>query len=163
MTVNQCDDRRMSRDFCVEVAAAALPLPVAEEDVPDEVGVDEAREIIEQERARLVARLRAAWDEGVIADPLLAELVEARAERERADARIRRLVAYGRAFTWPRPYPLARLAAAAGMSVSGVRTCYGPGDVDLVAGQVGHGPFRASTAAEVGDPAGAGEEEADRG
>jgi hypothetical protein len=47
--------------------------------------------------------------------------------------RIRELLAYGREFVQPRPYTLGDLAAAAGMSISGVRTAYGHHDVDQVA------------------------------
>jgi hypothetical protein len=60
---------------------------------------------------------------------LLDDIAVARMERDRADERLRRLVAYGRTQVYPRPYRLADLAAAAGMSISGVRICYRLADV----------------------------------
>ena len=65
---------------------------------------------------------RAGWS--AAADPLLAALAVARARKDQADNDIRLLLAYARELTWPRPYKLADLAVAAGMSVSGVRTAY---------------------------------------
>jgi len=65
-------------------------------------------------------------------DPLLVALSEARRDRDVAEERIRRLLAFGREFAGPRPYTLAVLAAAAGMSISGVRSGYQQGDVDAV-------------------------------
>src|SRR5271166_6023907 len=58
------------------------------------------------------------------ADPVLAALHDARDRRDQADRDIRILLAYARELTRPRPYRLADLAAAAGMSISGVRTAY---------------------------------------
>ena len=57
-------------------------------------------------------------------DPVLAALHDARDRRDQADRDIRILLAYARELTSPRPYRLADLAAAAGMSISGVRTAY---------------------------------------
>jgi hypothetical protein len=57
-------------------------------------------------------------------DPLLDALREARDRRDQADRDIRILLAYARELTSPRPYRLADLAAAAGMSISGVRVAY---------------------------------------
>ena len=42
---------------------------------------------------------------------------------------MRVLLAYAREITAPRPYRLADLAQAAGMSISGIRAAYSPGDV----------------------------------
>jgi len=61
---------------------------------------------------------------------LLAALREARCRRDAADRDIRRLIAQARELTYPRPYTLACLAQAAGMSISGVRTAYTPADVE---------------------------------
>jgi hypothetical protein len=58
------------------------------------------------------------------ADPLLAALEDARQRRCQADREIRLLLAYARECVTPRPYRLADLADAAGMSISGVRTAY---------------------------------------
>ena len=65
-------------------------------------------------------------------DVLLAALAEARRRRDTADRDIRLLLAYGREVASPRPYRLADLAEAAGMSISGVRTACTPADVDDV-------------------------------
>ena len=46
---------------------------------------------------------------------------------------MRRLLAYGREFTRPRPYRLTDLADAAGMSISGVRTAYDADEITHVA------------------------------
>ena len=75
------------------------------------------------------ARLRpvtAAWQ---ASDPVLAALRAARARRDQADADIRILLAYARELATPRPYRLADLADATGMSISGVRTAYTGHDV----------------------------------
>jgi len=63
-------------------------------------------------------------DAGQAADPVLAALREARDRRDQADHDIRILLAYARGLTSPRPYRLTDLAAAAGMSISGVRVAY---------------------------------------
>jgi AraC-like DNA-binding protein len=57
-------------------------------------------------------------------DRVLAAIADARTRRDQADRDIRILLAYARELTAPRPYRLADLAAAAGMSLSGVRTAY---------------------------------------
>ena len=57
-------------------------------------------------------------------DPVLAALKEARDRRNQADHDIRVLLAYARELSRPRPYRLIDLAAAAGMSISGVRVAY---------------------------------------
>jgi hypothetical protein len=63
-------------------------------------------------------------DQAAQPDPLLAALAEARDRRDRADRDIRTLLAYARELTCPRPYRLTDLAAAAGMSISGVLVAY---------------------------------------
>jgi hypothetical protein len=57
-------------------------------------------------------------------DPLLAALDAARIRKEEADQQIRLLLAYARELAAPRPYRLADLAKASGISISGVRTAY---------------------------------------
>ncbi len=57
-------------------------------------------------------------------DALLTALKDARRRKDEADHDIRVLLAYARELTAPRPYRLADLADAAGISVSGVRTAY---------------------------------------
>jgi hypothetical protein len=57
-------------------------------------------------------------------DPLLTALADARQRQQQANHDIRLLLAYARCLTHPRPYRLADLASAAGMSISSVRTAY---------------------------------------
>jgi hypothetical protein len=66
-------------------------------------------------------------------DPLLAALIDARERKQRADHQIRLLLAYAREHVQPRPYRLADLADAAGMSISGVRAAYTQADIDQAA------------------------------
>ena len=66
-------------------------------------------------------------------DPLLAALADAKQRKQRADHDIRLLLAYAREHVRPRPYRLADLAQAAGMSISGVRTAYTQADVEQAA------------------------------
>ena len=66
-------------------------------------------------------------------DPLLAALADARTRKEQADQQIRLLLAYAREHVQPRPYRLADLAEAAGMSISGVRTAYTKADIEKAA------------------------------
>jgi hypothetical protein len=70
-------------------------------------------------------------------DPLLAALIDARERKQRADHDIRLLLAYAREQVQPRPYRLADLADAAGMSISGVRTAYTKADIDHPAALTG--------------------------
>ena len=77
--------------------------------------------------ARHLRSIDAAWQAG---DPVLAALRAARARRDQADCDIRILLAYARELATPRPYRLADLAEATGMSTSGVRTAYTPVDVE---------------------------------
>jgi len=66
-------------------------------------------------------------------DPLLAALAGAAQRRQRADHQIRLLLAYAREHVQPRPYRLADLAQAAGMSISGIRTAYTQADIEHAA------------------------------
>jgi hypothetical protein len=66
-------------------------------------------------------------------DALLLALADARHRKEQAEQMIRLLVAWGRELATPRPYRLADLAEAAGISISGVRTAYQPSDVERAA------------------------------
>jgi hypothetical protein len=70
-------------------------------------------------------------------DPLLAALIDARERKRRADRDIRLLLAYAREHVQPRPYRLADLAQAAGMSISGIRTAYIQADIDHAAALTG--------------------------
>jgi hypothetical protein len=71
------------------------------------------------------------------ADPLLAALADAHQRKEQADRDIRLLLAYAREHVTPRPYRLADLAEAAGMSISGVRIGYSQADIDHAAQAIG--------------------------
>ncbi|MEV6784626.1 hypothetical protein [Streptomyces sp. NPDC051098] len=73
-------------------------------------------------------------------DEFLGQLSALRNERDRYDQGIREYLAYAREFTRPRPYTLAVLAEAAGMSISGVRTAYTYADLDTVARALGRAP-----------------------
>ena len=66
-------------------------------------------------------------------DPLLAALADAAQRKQQADRDLRLLLAYAREHTKPRPYRLADLADAAGMSISGVRVAYTPADIEQAA------------------------------
>ena len=66
-------------------------------------------------------------------DPLLAALADAAQRKARADHEIRLLLAYAREHVQPRPYRLADLADAAGMSISGVRVAYTQADIEQAA------------------------------
>src|SRR5947199_6244763 len=77
--------------------------------------------------ARHLRPVTTAWQDD---DPVLAALRAARARRDQADRDIRILLAYARELTTPRPYRLADLAAATGMSISGIRTAYTAADAD---------------------------------
>ena len=69
-------------------------------------------------------------------DALLEAICAVRQRKERADQDMRLLLAYAREHITPRPYRLADLAQAAGMSISGVRTAYSQADIDLAASTV---------------------------
>ncbi|OIK06930.1 hypothetical protein [Streptomyces monashensis] len=76
------------------------------------------------------------------ADDFLRRLAALRDQREQIDRDIRACLAYAREFTGPRPYTLASLAEAAGLSISGVRTAYTPADCEAVARALGRAPRR---------------------
>lgn len=108
----------------------------------------------DERRALVAERLRATSE--VVGfyghDPLLTTLARLRRQRHDLDAAIRRLLAYGREFTRPRPYRLADLADAAGMSISGVRTAYDADEIRQVSQATGLAPAeRESTANLSGD------------
>jgi AraC-like DNA-binding protein len=66
-------------------------------------------------------------------DPLLVALTDAAQRKRQADREIRLLLAYARELATPRPYRLADLANAAGMSISGVRLAYTQADITRAA------------------------------
>jgi hypothetical protein len=62
-------------------------------------------------------------------DPLLTALEDAAQRKQQASRDMRLLLAYAREVVTPRPYRLADLAQAAGISISGVRTAYTNADI----------------------------------
>jgi hypothetical protein len=66
-------------------------------------------------------------------DALLSAVRNARLRKEQADRDLRLLIACAREIVTPRPYRLADLAEAAGISISGVRTVYSRADVEQAA------------------------------
>ena len=84
-------------------------------------------------------------------DALLAALADARRRKDQAARDIRLLLAYAREITTPRPYRLADLAQATGLSISGVRTAYTASDVQhawqLIYDSLGCGYHRHTEAA----------------
>lgn len=66
-------------------------------------------------------------------DPLLMALKDSQQRKAKADRDIRVLLAYARELITPRPYRLADLAKATGMSVSGVRAAYTDEDINTAA------------------------------
>lgn len=120
-------------DTCDELAAISIPLPDSVAVLsghPEDVLWD-ARQQAQQERDDLAESLRAAWDGGDH-DPVLSAVESAYRAMLAAEQRLHLLVAYAREFVTPRPYGLEQLAQAAGMSISGVRTCYDDDDVRQV-------------------------------
>jgi len=89
---------------------------------------------VTRDRADLAARMSRPEPSSrpINAEDLLADLAAARRNLDSARTRLRLLIAYGREFIEPRPYTLADLAQAAGMSISGVRTAYTAEDVNTV-------------------------------
>ncbi len=82
----------------------------------------------------------AGEDGSQLYDPVLGEIAGARRAVVEAQQQLRLLLAYAREFVTPRPYTLAHLAHAAGMSISGVRTAYGSNEIQEVARRIGTRP-----------------------
>lgn len=126
----------MKRSILEDVAAIVHPPPNPEAIDPPEAQDDAMADLwpdVEEARRQLVEDLAARWDAGgEDYDPLLDEIARARDEARAAQTRMRLLVAFGREVVRPRGYELGRLAQAAGMTFSGVRTFYKPADVERV-------------------------------
>lgn len=127
------------RDIFSDVAAILYPIPRPEPGEEDHDGFLDMREAAVQGQQEIAEQLQVSWEEGD-QDPLIGALAAACRAKEAAEAQVRALLAYGREFVQPRPYTLGDLAAAAGMSISGVRTAYGHHDVDAVAEATGAKP-----------------------
>jgi len=121
-----------NRDIFTDVAAILHPVPRPEPGEEDHEGFLAMRDEVAEEQTRTAQMLQDGWVHGD-QDPLIFALIRARRAREQAERQIRELLAYGREFVQPRPYTLGDLAAAAAMSISGVRTAYQHRDVDAVA------------------------------
>lgn len=132
-----------------EIAAILHPMPEPGGVEPEEMYSDACEEVA-ADRAQTAAYLERAWD-AAAAEPLLNAIGAARRRKEQAEEEIRQLLAYGREFTRPRPHTLSDLAAAAGMSVSGVRTGYDHEHVAAVAAAIGR-PSRDWRGADPTDP-----------
>jgi hypothetical protein len=113
-----------------EVAAILHPFASA-----DEEGLQDR---VDEERRVEAEQLELSWIHGG-EDPVLASLSAARARMVAAELEMRRLIAYAREFVRPRPYTLADLAEAAGMSISGIRTAYDDDEIDFVTSALGQG------------------------
>ncbi|KHD75774.1 hypothetical protein [Actinoplanes utahensis] len=127
------------RDIFSDLAAIMHPIPRPEPDEEEHDGFLEMRDQAARDQEQTTEMLRLSWEEGQV-DPLISALGDARRAKEQAEELIRELLAYGREFVQPRPYTLGDLAAAAGMSISGVRTAYGHRDVAAVADATGAKP-----------------------
>jgi hypothetical protein len=128
-----------SRDIFTDVAAILHPMPRPKPGEEDHDGYLAAHDEASDEQRNTAQRLQDGWVHAD-QDPLIFALTRARRAKEEAEQRIRELLAYGREFIQPRPYTLGDLAAAAGMSISGVRTAYGHRDVNAVAETTGAKP-----------------------
>ncbi|WP_027645443.1 hypothetical protein [Salinispora pacifica] len=127
------------RDIFTDVAAILCPIPQPERGEEHDDGFLAARDQAAEEQENIVWNLRMAW-ENDDHDPLIDALAGARRAKEQAEQRIRQLIAYSREFVQPRPYTLGDVAAAVGMSISGVRTAYSHRDVAQVADATGAKP-----------------------
>ncbi|MEV5485668.1 hypothetical protein [Streptomyces sioyaensis] len=127
-------------DLISDIAAIRFPLPPPGSVTPPDLYFDACKQA-ESLRTEEAERLEAA-SEGLDADPLLLALEDARARKAAADAEIRRLLAYGREFHGPRPYRLDSLAQASGMTISGIRTAYGTGEIEEVVHAIHREPNR---------------------
>lgn len=118
------------RDTFSDIAAILIPWP-EEDDAPDTAIYDHMCEQALQQRQQEAERMRFGWEEDD-QDPVLSSVNAARAKMLAAEQELRRLLAYARECTHPRPYTLADLATAAGMSISGIRTSYDQEEIDYV-------------------------------
>lgn len=132
-----CDSRSMQ--MLNELAVLRFPWPTPPPDPADESEAESYQAACEE-----VTRAREEYvesrdnpyldaDEATQTDPLLSDIAKARQALLAAEHQIRILVAYGREFARPRPYRLIDLAAASGMSISGVRTAYDEDEITEIA------------------------------
>ncbi|GAA2531752.1 hypothetical protein [Pilimelia columellifera] len=127
------------RDTFTDVAAILHPIPQPKQGEEHDDGFLALRDLVAESQENALENLRIGWEHAE-QDPLISALAQARRAKELAEQEIRELLAYGREFVQPRPYTLSDLAAATGMSISGVRTAYGHRDVAQVADATGAKP-----------------------
>lgn len=124
-------------DIFDHIAALAHPLPTSPSEVNPPEALPDAQDHIRDLRQDYADNLRGAW-EAEDHDPLLTEIERVRKQRAELDKQLRELIAYGREFVGPRPYPLNTLANAAGLgSHSSVRTFYGEAEIEAVIKRTG--------------------------
>lgn len=138
------------RDTIDDIIDIVLPVPdpaPADADELTRAPLEAVREEVVRQREVFERYLRVAdGDRSATRDDvLLTEIERARTEMREAEDRLRMLIAYGREFVAPQPYPLKTLAAAAGMSISGTRSAYTSDEVAAVAERTGRRPVRSTT------------------
>ncbi|MCP2346945.1 hypothetical protein [Nonomuraea roseoviolacea] len=90
-------------------------------ELDDDIAFYQLTALVLERREEEIRSLQQQSDPNVPFDPLLHKLRELSSLRREIEEQIRLLVTYSRHFVRPRPYPLAALAEATGLSVSGVR------------------------------------------
>ncbi len=141
------------RDRIDDIVDIVLPIRAPIPEGTDEhvrAGLEAVAEELMKQRATFERYLRVAEgnDMQPHGDLLLNEVERARTEMLEAEERMRLLIAYGREFITPQPYPLKRLAAAAGMSISGTRGAYMGDEIASVAERIGRKPSTRNSAPE---------------
>ena len=116
------------RDTFTDIAAILIPWP---DEHPDSDDFSHLNEQTEREQLAAIETMELAWEHDD-QDPVLAAIHHARMKMLAAEQELRRLLAYARESTRPRPYTQADLAEAAGMSISGIRTAYDQDEIDYV-------------------------------
>lgn len=138
---------KMKRDRIDDILDIVLPIPEsapAGADEPTRASREAVREEVVRQREIFERFLRVSDAGGAEphGDILVNEIDRARTEMREAEDRMRMLIAYGREFIAPQPYPLKMLAAAAGMSISGTRGAYTDDEVREVADRIGRRPVQ---------------------
>lgn len=116
----------------LEIAAILEPAPADDSDCDD--GAAQYEDWIDrlEERATSVQVMTRSHAAGEGGDPLLLSLERLRRQRNEIEQQMILLAAYMRESIKPRPYTLQRIADAAGLSVSGVRTFYSDEDIQIL-------------------------------
>lgn len=136
-----------------DILDIVLPIPAPAPDGSEDLirePREAVREAVIQQREVFERYLRVADADGAPphGDILAAEIDRARTEMREAEDKMRMLIAYGREFISPQPYPLKTLATAAGMSISGTRSAYTSDEIHAVAERIGRPPVRRTGAAD---------------